>query len=76
MFWEGRDALEHSEANDRYFGMSEPNEDEIPFEGSKQEQLGYEDGIDGIHVGNQGIEYEAGWKRGNAVRRLRDTPSR
>lgn len=72
MFWEGREALEHSEANDRYFGLPvDEAEYGIPFEEPGDEDRGYAHGLEGIHVGGWGAEYEAGWQRGNALRRLR-----
>lgn len=67
MYWEGREALERREANDRYWGA----EDGLPF-ASDREALGFDDGLEGTHAIGQGADYDRGWERGNALRRLRD----
>lgn len=70
MEWEGREALEHREANDRYFAMPE---DEVKFVSDEdREAVGLEDGLAGTHSVGQGAAYERGWDRGNALRRLRN----
>lgn len=73
MDWEGREALEHREAGDSYFGSVE-SEDEVPFEADHgaEEQTGFEDGLAGDYTQGLGAYYEIGWERGNLVKARRD----
>lgn len=74
MYWEGREALEHREANDRYFGAAELD-DEIPFvralNEAEEAELGYDDGLADRYEPGFGHHYEDGWERGRIAREAR-----
>lgn len=73
MHWEGKEALEQREASDRYFGMPiEEAQYDPTFRDPSLEDVGFEDGLDGVHRAGHGLKYELGWERGTALRRLRD----